>query len=57
MVAGEARTLCVLGGVEVFVEEAHTWQRGYWVDGERGRWWRFGMGRLIVGVSRLQPGR
>jgi hypothetical protein len=56
MMAGEVRTLCVLGGVEVFVEMPREWQRGYWIDGERGRWWRFGVGRLIVGVSRLHGG-
>jgi len=50
MVAGEAVTLFVWRGLEVFAECPYAWQRGFWFDREPGRWAKIGLGRLLLGV-------
>lgn len=39
--------------MEVFFERPTQWQRGFWFDREPGRWWRVGLGRVVLAVARL----
>lgn len=52
MAPGQALTLFVGFGFEVFAECPHAWQRGLWFDREPGQWARIGLGRLLLGVVR-----
>ena len=52
MAQGEAVTLFVGFGFEIFVERPMPWQRGMWFDRERGHWARLGLGVLILGSCR-----
>lgn len=51
MVEGEAVTLVELDRFELFLEGAHEWQRGLWIDRESGRWVRVGLGSVILGID------
>jgi len=52
MVQGEAVTLFVWRGLEVFAQRPFAWQCGFWFDREPGRWAKIGLGRLLLGVAR-----
>lgn len=42
----------IAGGRELFLEPAHPWQRGFWIDREPGQWTRVGLGRVILCMAR-----
>lgn len=53
MLQGEAVTLFVCCGLEMFVGSPRAWQCGFWFDSERGQWAQIGLGRLMVGITRV----